>query len=124
MPVGGGQLADVLGPVAHDPGQVARVVQTPHDDAVQVHGLDEVAQQRALQAQHIPPARTGSVWCSPGGWQCPGPPSTPPKAPEAPGLACLRWAWPCCGDRQAQGRSALGHTWPQGGAAGLGGSGR
>lgn len=55
MPVRGGQLADVLGPVAHDPGEVAGVVQAPHHDAVQVHGLDEVAEQRTLQPQHVPP---------------------------------------------------------------------
>lgn len=59
MPVGGGQLADVLGPVAHHPGEVAGVAQTPHDDAVQVHGLDEVAEKGALQAQHVPPAGRG-----------------------------------------------------------------
>lgn len=59
MPVRGGQLADVRGPVAHHPGEVAGVVQTPHDDAVQVHRLDEVAEKGALQAQHVPPAGRG-----------------------------------------------------------------
>lgn len=61
MPVGGRQLADVLGPVAHDAGEVACVAQAAHHDAVQVHGLDEVAEQRALQAQHVPP---GGRWGS------------------------------------------------------------
>lgn len=59
VPVGGGQLADVLSPVAHHPGEVASVVQTPHDDAVQVYGLDEVAEEGSLQAQHVPPAGRG-----------------------------------------------------------------
>ena len=61
MPVGGRQLADVLGPVAHDAGEVACVAQAAHHDAVQVHGLDEVAEQCALQAQHVPP---GGRWGS------------------------------------------------------------
>lgn len=55
VPVGGGQLADVLCPVAHDARQVAGVAQAPHGDAVQVHGLDEVAEEGALQPQHVPP---------------------------------------------------------------------
>lgn len=59
MPIRGWQLSDVLGAVAHDAGEVAGVVQTAHDDAVQVHGLDEVAEQCTLQSQHVPPARTG-----------------------------------------------------------------
>lgn len=57
--VRGWQLADVLGPEAHDPGEVAGVVQTAHDDAVQVHRLNEVAEQCTLQSQHVPPARRG-----------------------------------------------------------------
>lgn len=61
MLVGGGQLANVLSPVAHDPAEVAGVVQAAHDDAVQVHGLDEVAEQGALQPQHVPPAGRGRV---------------------------------------------------------------
>ena len=55
MPVRGRQLADVLRPAAHHPGEVAGVAQAPDHDAVQVHGLDEVAEQRPLQAQHVPP---------------------------------------------------------------------
>ena len=68
MLVGSGQLADVLGPVAHDPAEVAGVVQAAHDDAVQVHGLDEVAEEGTLQPQHVPPGerRRGQCVCSPG----------------------------------------------------------
>lgn len=55
VPVGGGQRAHVLRPVAHDARQVARVAQAAHGDAVQVHGLDEVAEEGALQPQHVPP---------------------------------------------------------------------
>lgn len=89
VPVGGGQLADVLGAVAHDPGEVARVAQAAHDDAVQVHGLDEVAEQRALQAQHVPPAGRG---CQRGQWGGGTPPSPPavlatPACPPLPPLA-------------------------------------
>lgn len=59
VPVRGRQLADVLRPAAHHPGEVAGVAQAPDHDAVQVHGLDEVAEQRPLQAQHVPPAGEG-----------------------------------------------------------------
>lgn len=59
MPVGCWQLADVLGPVAHYPGEVACVVQAAHDDTVQVHGLNEMAKEGTLQAQHVPPGRRG-----------------------------------------------------------------
>lgn len=48
MPVGGGQLANVLHPVAHDSGEVACVVQASHNDAVEVHGLNEVTEESAL----------------------------------------------------------------------------
>lgn len=115
MPVGGGQLADVLGAVAHDPGEVARVAQAAHDDAVQVHRLDEVAEQRALQAQHVPPAGTGSQAVPgregpslphPRGWlsAAPPPPARPspaglppaglPPAVTSPITASLPSAWP------------------------------
>ena len=57
MPVGGRQLADALHPVAHDPCKVARVVQASHNDAVEVHRLDEVAEESALQSQHVPARR-------------------------------------------------------------------
>lgn len=78
VPVGGRQLADVLGPVAHHPGEMAGVVQTPHDDAVQVHGLDEVAEQRTLQSQHIPPGRKGRQRGAPEGGYPLCPQSSPP----------------------------------------------
>ena len=89
VPVGGRQLADVLGPVAHDTGEVACVAQAAHHDAMQVHGLDEVAEQRALQAQHVPP---GGRWGSGPGclarvtWQWAGP---------APVTQGVRWALGC-----------------------------
>lgn len=54
------QLANVLYPVAHDPGQVASVVQASHNDAVQVHGLDEGAEQSALEPKDVPPEK--QIW--------------------------------------------------------------
>lgn len=56
-PVGGWQLANVLYPVAHDPGQVASVVEASHNDAVQVHGFDEGAEEGALEPEDVPPGK-------------------------------------------------------------------
>lgn len=45
------------------------MVQAAHDDAVQVHGLDEVAEEGALQSQHVPPGgreRRSQCVCPPG----------------------------------------------------------
>lgn len=56
--VGGGQRAQTLQPLAQNSAQVAGVAKAADGDAVQVHGLHEVAQQRALQAQDVPSAET------------------------------------------------------------------
>ena len=52
--VRGGQGAEALLPLVHNAAQVARVAQAAHRHALQVHGLQEVAQQRPLQAQDVP----------------------------------------------------------------------
>lgn len=98
MPVGGGQLADVLRPVAHDARQVAGVAQAPHGDAVQVHGLDEVAEEGTLQPQHVPPA---GRWASAGHGThlATAPAAWAPARPclwGRPSLPCRRrsrWPW-------------------------------
>lgn len=41
-------MADALHPVAHDPCKVARVMQASHNDAMEVHWLDEVTEESAL----------------------------------------------------------------------------
>lgn len=43
--------------MAHDPCKVARVVQASHNDAVEVHRLDEVTEESALESQYIPARR-------------------------------------------------------------------
>lgn len=101
MPVGGGQLADVLRPVAHDARQVAGVAQAPHGDAVQVHGLDEVAEEGTLQPQHVPPA---GRWASaghgthlataPAAWAPPGPASGGGRPRRADDGAVGPGSWP------------------------------
>lgn len=92
VPVRGRQLADVLRPAAHHPGEVAGVAQAPDHDAVQVHGLDEVAEQRPLQAQHVPPAGEGGQRRGPRGWgrgrRIRGPRTLPWKT------SCQKGRWP------------------------------
>lgn len=56
-PVRGWQLANVLYPVAHHPGQVASVVEASHNNAVQVHGFDEGAEESALEPKDVPPEK-------------------------------------------------------------------
>lgn len=88
MPVRGWQLADVLGPEAHHPGEVAGVVQAAHDETVQVHGFDEVAEEGALQPQHVPPGarEEGQRDGSPGG-------RAERAAPVPPRGLRLGWCW-------------------------------
>lgn len=40
---------------AHGSAQVTRVAEGPHRQALQVHRLDQVGQERPLQAKHAPP---------------------------------------------------------------------
>lgn len=47
----GGQAA------GQGPAQVARVAERPHRQAVQVHRLHQVGQERPLQADYAPPGR-------------------------------------------------------------------
>lgn len=54
-PVRGGQRAQTLQPLVQNSAQVACVAEAADGDAVQVHGLHKVAQQRPLQAQDVPP---------------------------------------------------------------------
>lgn len=56
-PVGSWQLTNVLYPMAHHPGEVTSVVQASHNDAVQVHGFDEGAEQSALEPKDVPPEK-------------------------------------------------------------------
>lgn len=53
-PVRGGQRAQTLQPLVQNSAQMACVAQAADGDAVQVHGLHKVAQQRPLQAQDVP----------------------------------------------------------------------
>lgn len=55
------QRAQALQSLVQNPAQVARVPQAAHGQAVQVHRLHKVAEQRPLQAQDVPPgeAQTG-----------------------------------------------------------------
>lgn len=50
----GGQWAQTLQTLVQDSAQVTRVAKAANGDAVQVHGLHKVAQQRPLQAQDVP----------------------------------------------------------------------
>lgn len=49
------QRAQALQSLVQNPAQVARVPQAAHGQAVQVHRLHKVAEQRPLQAQDVPP---------------------------------------------------------------------
>ena len=42
----------------HGPAQVTRVAQRPHRQAVQVNRLQQVGQERPLQAHNAPPVET------------------------------------------------------------------
>lgn len=53
-PVQGGQWTQALQPLVQNSTQMASVAKTADGDAVQVHGLHKVAQQRPLQAQDVP----------------------------------------------------------------------
>lgn len=50
------QVLDVCDALVHGPGEVVGVVKAAQDDAGEVDRLCEVAHQRALDANHIPPA--------------------------------------------------------------------
>lgn len=50
----GGQWAQALQPLVQNSTQMAGVAKAADGDAVQVHGLHKVAQQRPLQAQDVP----------------------------------------------------------------------
>lgn len=52
----GGQRAQALQPLVQNPAQMARVAQAADGQAVQVHRLHKVAQQRPLEAEDVPPA--------------------------------------------------------------------
>lgn len=49
------QVLDLCDPLVHGPGEVVGVVQAAQDDAGKVNGLCEVAHQRALEPDHVPP---------------------------------------------------------------------
>lgn len=51
------QVFDLTDPLIHGPGEVVSMVQTAQDDAGEIDWLSEVAQQRALETNHIPPER-------------------------------------------------------------------
>lgn len=50
----GGQRAQALQPLVQNSAQMPCVAKAADGDAVQVHGLHKVAQQRPLQAQDVP----------------------------------------------------------------------
>lgn len=52
--VRGGQWTQALQPLVQNSTQMASVAKAADGDAVQVHGLHKVAQQRPLQAQDVP----------------------------------------------------------------------
>lgn len=45
----------------HGSAQVTRVTERPHRQAVQVHRLHQVRQERPLEAHHAPPVGTQTV---------------------------------------------------------------
>ncbi len=49
------QVLDLSNPLVHGSGEVVGMVQAAQNDAGEVHGLSEVAHQRALESNHIPP---------------------------------------------------------------------
>lgn len=49
------QVLNLCNPLVHGPGEVVCVVQAAQDDAGKVNGLCEVAHQRALEPDHVPP---------------------------------------------------------------------
>lgn len=51
------QLLDLGDALVHGPGQVVGVVQAAQNNAGEVDGLSEVAHQRALETNHVPPER-------------------------------------------------------------------
>lgn len=51
----GGQRAQALQPLVQNPTQMARVAEAADGQAVQVHRLHKVAQQRPLEAEDVPP---------------------------------------------------------------------
>lgn len=56
-PVRSWQRTNVFYPMAHYPGKVASVAEASHNDAVQVHGLDEGAEESALEPKDVPPEK-------------------------------------------------------------------
>lgn len=55
------QVLYVGDPLVHGPGEVVPVVQAAQDDAGEVDGLHENAEQGALDAHHVPAAGEGST---------------------------------------------------------------
>lgn len=49
MSIGGGHGGDVPHASCHGPSQVTRVAQAAHSEAVEVHWLHQVRQERALE---------------------------------------------------------------------------
>lgn len=43
--------------MAHYPGKVTSVTEASHNDAVQVHGFDEGAEESTLEPKDIPPGK-------------------------------------------------------------------
>lgn len=56
-PVRSWQLTNVFYPMAHYPGKVTSVVEASHNDAVQVHGFDEGAEESTLEPKDVPPEK-------------------------------------------------------------------
>lgn len=46
--------------MAHYPGKVTSVVEASHNDAVQVHGFDEGAEESTLEPKDVPPEKKNS----------------------------------------------------------------
>lgn len=56
-PVWSWQLTNVFYSMAHYPGKVTSVTEASHNDAVQVHGFDEGAEESTLEPKDIPPGK-------------------------------------------------------------------
>lgn len=56
-PVRSWQLTNVFYSMAHYPGKVTSVTEASHNDAVQVHGFDEGAEECALEPKDVPPGK-------------------------------------------------------------------
>lgn len=59
------QVLDLSNPLVHGSGEVVSMIEAAQDDAGEVDGLSEVAHQRALESNHVPPeAGQNKRFCS------------------------------------------------------------